>query len=96
MDGFKAIERNEKELRKKIKIVKTVSKDIKMEFGPQKCAMKETTDHLTSGCLILAKSEYIIRHDKLCTHLHYSKYMKLGTKTAENWRSHIHTPASEH
>jgi hypothetical protein len=32
---------------------------------------EETTDHLTSGCPILAKNEYIIKHDKFCTHLHY-------------------------
>jgi hypothetical protein len=33
---------------------------------------EETTDHLTSGCPILAKNEYVIRHDKVCTRLHYS------------------------
>jgi hypothetical protein len=33
---------------------------------------EETTDHLISGCPTLAKNEYIIRHDKVCTHLHYS------------------------
>jgi hypothetical protein len=31
---------------------------------------EETFDRLTSGCPILAKSEYIIRRDKVCTHLH--------------------------
>ena len=33
---------------------------------------EETIDHLTSGCPILAKNEYLMRHDKVCTHLHYS------------------------
>jgi hypothetical protein len=33
---------------------------------------EETIDHLTSGCPILAKNEYVIRHDKICTHLHHS------------------------
>jgi hypothetical protein len=33
---------------------------------------EETIDHLTSGCSILAKNEYLIRHDKICTHVHYS------------------------
>jgi hypothetical protein len=33
---------------------------------------EETVDHLISGCLILAKNEYVIRHDKVCTHLQYS------------------------
>jgi hypothetical protein len=31
-----------------------------------------TIDCLTSGCPILAKNEYVIRHDRVCTHLHYS------------------------
>jgi hypothetical protein len=33
---------------------------------------EETIDHRTSGCSILTKNEYVIRHDKVCTHLHYS------------------------
>jgi len=33
---------------------------------------EETMEHLTSGCPILVKNEYIMRHDKVCTHLHYS------------------------
>jgi hypothetical protein len=45
----------------------------------------ETVDHLTSGCPILAKNEYVIRHDKVCTHLHYSVCRTLGTETTENW-----------
>ena len=27
---------------------------------------EETIDHLTSGCPILAKNEYLMRHDKVC------------------------------
>jgi hypothetical protein len=57
---------------------------------------KETIDHLTSGCPTLAKNEYIIRHDKVCTHLHYSICEKLGIETAENWYSHIPKPVTEH
>ena len=33
---------------------------------------EETINYLTSGCPILAKNEYLMRHDKVCTHLHYS------------------------
>ena len=37
------------------------------------CKQREgTIDHLTSGYPILAKNEYLMRHDKVCTHLHYS------------------------
>jgi hypothetical protein len=57
---------------------------------------EETTDHLISGCPTLAKNEYIIRHDKVCTHLHYSICKKLGIETAKNWYSHIPKPVTEH
>jgi hypothetical protein len=44
---------------------------------------EETIDHLTSGCPILAKNEYLMRHDKVCAHLHYSlcKTLKRQTKS---------------
>jgi hypothetical protein len=32
---------------------------------------KETTDRLTSKCLILAKNENVVKHDEVHTHLHY-------------------------
>ena len=32
---------------------------------------EETIDHLTSGYPILAKNEYLMRHNKVCTHLHF-------------------------
>jgi hypothetical protein len=57
---------------------------------------EEIIDHLISGCPTLAKNEYIIRHDKVCTHLHYSICKKLGIETAENWYSHIPKPVTEH
>jgi hypothetical protein len=57
---------------------------------------EETIDHLTSGCPILAKNEYIIRHDKVCTHLHYSICKTLGIETTENWYSHICKLVCEH
>jgi hypothetical protein len=57
---------------------------------------EETIDHLISGCPTLAKNKYIIRHDKVCTHLHYSICNKLGIETAENWFSHIRKTVTEH
>ena len=47
---------------------------------------EETIDHLTSGCPILAKNEYLMRHDKVCSHLHYSICKALG-------RQMVHTRA---
>jgi hypothetical protein len=57
---------------------------------------EETIVHLISGCPTLAKNEYILRHDKVCTHLHYSICKKLGIETAENWYSHIPKLVTEH
>ena len=50
-------------------------KKILKEEIESKCRLckqhEETIDQLTSGCPILAKNEYLMRHDKVCTHLHY-------------------------
>ena len=55
---------------------------------------EETTDHLTSGCPILAKNEYLMRHDKFYTRLHYSICKALDTETTDKWYIHTHTQAS--
>jgi hypothetical protein len=57
---------------------------------------EETIDHQTSGCPTLAKDEYVIRDDKVCTHLHYSIRKTFGIETTENWYSHIPKPVSQH
>jgi len=49
---------------------------------------EETIDHLTWGCPILAKNEYLIGHDKVCTHLHYSTCKVLGIETIDTWYTH--------
>ena len=53
---------------------------------------EETIDHLTSGCPILAMKEYLMSHDKGCTHLHYSICKALGIETTEKWYIHTHMP----
>ena len=35
--------------------------------------------------IILAKNEYLMRHDKVCTHLHYSICKALGIETTDKW-----------
>ena len=44
---------------------------------------EETVDHVTSGCPILAKKEYLMRHDKVCTYFHYSICKALGIETTD-------------
>jgi len=56
---------------------------------------EETSDHLTSGCPILAKNEYLMRHDKVCTHLHYSICKALGNETTDKWYTHMPKPVYE-
>ena len=64
-------------------------KNILKEEIESKCRLckqhEETIDHLTSGCPILANNEYLMRHDKVCTHLHYSICKALGIETADKW-----------
>jgi hypothetical protein len=61
-----------------------------IESKCQLCKQREETfDHLTSGCSILAKNEYLMRHDKVCTHLHYSIRKVLGIETTDKWYTHM-------
>ena len=43
----------------------------------------------------MAKNEYLMRHDKVCTHLHYSIYKALGTETTDKWYIHMPKPVHE-
>jgi len=56
---------------------------------------KETIDHLTSGCHILAKNKYLMRQDKVCMHLLYSIYKALGIETTDKWYTHMPKPVYE-
>jgi len=56
---------------------------------------EETIDHLTSGCPVLVKNKYLMRHDKVCTHLHYSICKALGTGTTDKWYTHMPKPVCE-
>jgi hypothetical protein len=47
--------------------------------------LEETIDHSTSECTILAKNEYLMGHDKVCTHFHYSISKALDTETTDKW-----------
>jgi len=74
------------------------NKTLKEEID-SKCQLckqhEETIDHLTSGCPILANNEYLMRHDKVCAHLHYSIYKALKrhthTHTHHTHTTHTHT-----
>jgi hypothetical protein len=57
---------------------------------------EETVDRLTCGCPILAKNEYLLRHDRVGARLRYSTCKALGIEKTEKWRAHarIHAEAS--
>jgi hypothetical protein len=57
---------------------------------------EETIDHITSGCPIPVKNEYLMRHDKVGAHLHYSIRKALGMKMADKWYPHTPKPVCEH
>ena len=40
----------------------------------------ETIDHIISACPILAKEEYIKRHDRVCAQLHFNICKEAGVK----------------
>jgi hypothetical protein len=50
-------------------------------------------EHNTNIIIIIL---LLLRHDKVCTHLHYSICKELGIETTENWYSHIPKPVTEH
>ena len=43
----------------------------------------------------LAKDEYLMRHDKVCTHLHYSICKALCFETTDKWYTHMPKPVCE-
>jgi hypothetical protein len=53
---------------------------------------EESIDHLTSACPILAKSEYLMRHE-VCAHLHYS--ICKGIEKKDKWYTHKPKPVYE-
>jgi len=55
----------------------------------------DTIGHLTSGCFIVAKNEYLMRHVEVCAHLHYSVRKTLSIETTDKWYTHTHTQTSK-
>jgi hypothetical protein len=56
---------------------------------------EETIGHITSGCPILVKSEYLMRHDKVCAHLLYLICKALGFEMTDKWYTHMSKPVYE-
>jgi hypothetical protein len=82
-----------------ISSIKFKNKILKEEMD-NKCqfykGLEEPTVHLSSGCPILAKNEYVTRHDRVGAHLHYSICETLETETTQRWQAHTPKPVCEH
>ena len=46
--------------------------------------LDEAVDHIISACPILAKEQYIKRHDRVCAQLHYNICKEAGVKLDKN------------
>ena len=55
----------------------------------------ETIDHLVSGCSILAKTEYLIRHNKVAQYIHWRVCHHFGINAAQQWYQHEIPPVME-
>ena len=48
----------------------------------------ESIDHLTAGCPVLAKTEYIHRHDRIGSYVHWKLCNYYNIQTTEKWYEH--------
>lgn len=49
---------------------------------------EETVDHIVSGCEVLAKTEYISRHDKAAAYLHWNICQDHDIEVIDKWYEH--------
>jgi len=71
------------------KILNT-ERDSKCRFCQQ---FDETIDHIISACPILAKEQYIKRHERVCAQLHFNIYKETGLQLDKKHR-YEHVPKS--
>ena len=73
------------------KIMKT-QEDPKCRFCNQ---YNETIDHLVSACPTLAKTEYLIRHNKVAQYIHHRICQHYGISVKNHWYEHEVAPVME-
>jgi len=50
----------------------------------------KTTDHIIFACPILAKEQYIKRHDRVCAQLHFNIHKEQGVQLdKKHWYEHV-------
>ena len=55
----------------------------------------ETIDHLVSGCPVLAKKEYLVRHNKVARYIHWKICRHFKISVAAQWYEHDVPPVLE-
>ena len=55
----------------------------------------ETIDHLVAGCSKLASTQYLERHNRVGTYLHWKICQSAQIKTADQWYKHVPEPVVE-
>ena len=48
-------------------------------------AWQETVNHIASGCEVLAKTEYILRHNKAAMYLHWGNCKDHDVEVTDKW-----------
>lgn len=56
---------------------------------------QETINHIISGCPVLAKKEYIHRHDRAGTYIHWKLCQHYGITTEKRWYKHTPEKVTE-
>jgi hypothetical protein len=87
-----------------LRIRQSAKTNLREKFGKKKLKAdahyvkntKKLFGHLTSGYPILTKNEYVIRHDRIYTHVQYSICKRLGIKATENWYCHLPKAVCQH
>ena len=46
-------------------------------------------DHIVSGCEVLAKTEYISRHNKAAAYLHWNVFQDHDMEVIDKWYEHM-------
>jgi hypothetical protein len=70
-----------------------------MKIGNPSCRFcgqfQETIDHLVSGCPTLAKSDYILRHNRVAQYIHWCVCNYYNLDSADKWYEHQTPPVVE-
>ena len=52
--------------------------------------LDQTIDHIISACPILAKEQYVKRHDKVCAQIHLNICKEIGVQLDnKHWYEHV-------